>query len=224
MTPLPPPPPLALFRKFIRFGSLTFPMHYALHCTVHFETAWWLLNDILRSAPPPYGQHMIQNCLTKLKWRNGAIHFLWAGKKRPPSPPLLANTVVNSHANPVGPPSSHPSIPSTTICLTITIYHWPISKVTKNKIRKIRTAIWFTPYNCFASVYVHSLFTHSILPHLDFKDLHYCLYVFKTVAKVSLFFFRWHKSYQRLDHNLSLVGYISNILGTNSTAHRGTMS
>ena len=134
MTPLPPPPPLALFRKFIRFGSLTFPMHYALHCTVHFETAWWLLNDILRSAPPPYGQHMIQNCLTKLKWRNGAIHFLWAGKKRPPSPPLLANTVVNSHANPVGPPSSHPSIPTTTICLTITIYHWPISKVTKIRL------------------------------------------------------------------------------------------
>ena len=61
-------------------------------------------------------------------------------------------------------------------------------KSQKNKIRKIRTAIWFTPYNCFASVYVHSLFTHSILPHLDFKDLHYCLYVFKTVAKVSLFF------------------------------------
>ena len=64
---------------------------------------------------------------------NGSIYLLWAGKKRPP-PLLFANTVVNSHANPVGPPSSHPSIPSTTICLTITIYHWPISKVIKNKI------------------------------------------------------------------------------------------
>ena len=108
------------------------------------------------------------------QWLN-TLSLSW--KEKTPPHLLCANTVVNSHANPVGPPSSHPSIPSTTICLTITIYHWQILKVIKNKIRNIRIAIWFTPYNFFASISVYSLFIHLILPHLDFKDLHYIMLV-----------------------------------------------
>ena len=104
-------------------------------------------------------------------------------------PPLahscaVANTVVNSHANPVGPTSSHPSIPSTTICLTISIYHWPISKVIKNKIRNIRIAIWFTPFIFFCSRIC--LFSFDSFNFAWISFLHYWVYVCYTVAKVSL--------------------------------------